>query len=342
MLLEVQAGAQHPGRVEEGVAVHDAVPDELGVLEAGDHAEHPLLLPPFQVGLEAHDIIQRPLLIFSPELDVGPRAVARAGVDEAHRAQRAEPHGVRAPRRHDLDGHTALIDRDGVGLLAVGVGVGLCALLCPCIKIVEGSALGRGQRSVEGLVLGLIEGAVEVVGLAPVVPGGGKDLLVVEALRRHDGGHSVIEVEALISGEASDLVRQRAVGQRAGGHEDRGALINVLHPLAVDGDARAFLHHPGDFGAEGVAVYRQRTACGHAGRLGGIQELAAHPAHLLLQQAGGGVQPLGLEAVGADQLRETLALVGRGEVCGLLLVKLHLHALARQPEGRFAARQTGA
>lgn len=149
-------------------------------------------------------------------------------------------------------------------------------------------------------------------------------------------------MEALISGEASDLVRQRAVGQRAGGHEDGGALINVLHPLAVDGDARAFLHHPGDFGAEGVAVYRQRTACGHAGRLGGIQELAAHPAHLLLQQAGGGVQPLGLEAVGADQLRETLALVGRGEVCGLLLVKLHLHAPARQPEGRFAARQTGA
>ena len=268
--------------------------------------------------------------------------MARAGVDEAHRAQRAEPHGVRAPRRHDLDGHTALIDRDGVGLLAVSVGVGLCALLCPCIKIVEGSALGRGQRGVEGLVLGLIEGAVEVVCLAPVVPGGGKDLLVVEALRRHDGGHGVIEVKALISGEASDLVRQRAVGQRAGGHEDGGALINVLHPLAVDGDARAFLHHPGDFGAEGVAVYRQRTACGHAGRLGGIQELAAHPAHLLLQQAGGGVQPLGLEAVGANQLCEPLALVGRGEVCGLLLVKLHLHVPARQPEGRFAARQTGA
>ena len=72
-----------------------------------------------------------------------------------------------------------------------------------------------------------------------------------------------------------------------------------------------------------------------------IQELTAHPAHLLFQQAGGGVQTLGFQAVGADELREALALVGRGEVSGLLLVELHLHAFARQPEGRFAARQTG-
>ena len=74
--------------------MHDAVPDELGVPEAGYHAEHPLLLAPFQVCLETHDVIQGPLLIFGPELDVGPGAVAGAGVDETHRAQRAEPHGV--------------------------------------------------------------------------------------------------------------------------------------------------------------------------------------------------------------------------------------------------------
>ena len=96
--------------------MHDAVPDELGVPEAGYHAEHPLLLAPFQVGLETHDVIQGPLLIFGPELDVGPGAVAGAGVDEAHRAQGAEPHGVGTPGRHDLDGHAALVDRDGISL----------------------------------------------------------------------------------------------------------------------------------------------------------------------------------------------------------------------------------
>ena len=341
VLLEAEPCAQHPGCVEEGVAVHDAVPDKLGVLEAGYHAEHPLLLAPFQVCLETHDVIQGPLLIFGPELNVGPGAVAGAGVDEAHRAQGAEPHGVGTPGGHDLDGHTALVDRDGIGLLAVGIGVGLCALLCARVELMERSSLCRGQRGVECLVLGLVEGTVEVVGLAPVVTGGGKHLLIVEALRRHDGGHGVVEVEALIAGQAADLVRQRTVRQGAGGHEDGGALVDVLHPLPVNGDVRLSLHHPGDFGAEGVAVHGQRTARGHAGRLGGVQELTAHPAHLLFQQAGGGVQTLGFQAVGADELREALALVGRGEVSGLLLVELHLYAFARQPEGRFAACQTG-
>ena len=215
----------------------------------------------------------------------------------------------------------------------MGIGVGLCALLCARVELMERSSLCRGQRGVECLILCLIEGTVEIVGLAPIVTGGGKHLLIVEALRRHDGGHGVVEVEALIAGQAADLVRQRTVGQGAGSHEDGGALVDVLHPLPVNGDVRLSLHHPGDHG--------QRTACGHAGHLGSVQELTAHPAHLLFQQAGGRVQTFGFQAVGADELREALALVGRGEVSGLLLVELHLYAFARQPEGRFAARQTG-
>ena len=83
------------------------------------------------------------------------------------------------------------------------------------------------------------------------------------------------------------------------------------------------------------------AAGGHTGRLGGIEELAAHPAHLLLEQTGSGIQPLGLEAVGADELGKSLALVGRGKVGGFLLIELHLHALARQPERRLAARKAG-
>ena len=142
-------------------------------------------------------------------------------------------------------------------------------------------------------------------------------------------------MEALVAGQAADLVRQRTVGQGAGGHEDGRALVDVLYPLPVNGDVRLSLHHPGHFGAEGVAIHGQRTACGHAGRLSGVQ------AHLLFQQAGGGVQTFGFQAVGADELREALALVGRGEVSGLLLIELHLYAFSRQPEGRFAARQTG-
>ena len=153
----------------------------------------------------------------------------------------------------------------------MGIGVGLCALLGARVELMERSSLCRGQRGVECLILGLVEGTVEIVGLAPVVTGGGKHLLIVEALRRHDGGHGVVEVEALVAGQAADLIRQRTVGQGTGGHEDGGALVDVLHPLPVNGDVRLSLHHPGDFGAEGVAVHGQRTARGHTGRLGGVR-----------------------------------------------------------------------
>ena len=75
--------------------------------------------------------------------------------------------------------------------------------------------------------------------------------------------------------------------------------------------------------------------------LGGGQELAAHPAHLLFEQTGRGIQPFGFQAVGADQLRKALALMGRGKMGRLLLVERDLHALARQPQRRLAARKAG-
>ena len=83
MFFQAQLGAEHPGRIEEGVAVHDTVPHELGIFQPGDHAEHPLLLAPLEVGLEAHDVIQGALLIFGPQLYIGPRTVAGVGIHKA-------------------------------------------------------------------------------------------------------------------------------------------------------------------------------------------------------------------------------------------------------------------
>ena len=339
VFVQEKPGVQHAGRIQEGVAVHDAVAHELGVFKAGDHAENPLLLAPLEVRLEADDVVERPLLVLGAELDVCPRAVAGVGVHQPHRAQRAEAHGVGSAGCHDLDGHTALVDGDGIGFFAVGVRVGLGSLLGPGVELVEGGTLGSGQRGVEGLVLCLIEGAVQVIGFAPVVAGGGKHLVVVEAFGGDDGGDGIVEMQPLVAGQAADLVGQRTVGQRAGGHKDGGAFVDLLHPLPLDGDVRALLHPAGDGGAEGITVHGQRTAGGHAGLLGGGQELAAHPAHLLFEQTGRGIQPFGFQAVGADQLRKALALMGRGKMGGLLLVERDLHALARQPQRRLAARK---
>ena len=55
--LEPVIPVKKPGRIQIRIAVHDAVAQEPGVVKGGDHGEHPLLLRPFQVGLEAHQII---------------------------------------------------------------------------------------------------------------------------------------------------------------------------------------------------------------------------------------------------------------------------------------------
>ena len=72
VFFQVQLSAEHPGRIQKGVAVHDAVPHELRMFQTRDHAEHPLLLAPLEVCLEAHDVIQGALLIFGAQLHVGP------------------------------------------------------------------------------------------------------------------------------------------------------------------------------------------------------------------------------------------------------------------------------
>ena len=337
MVLQVQPAGEHPGGIQEGIPVHDAVADKLGVFQAGNHRKDPLLLPPLEVGLEAHNVVQRPLPVFGPELDIGPGAVAGAGIGETHRPQRAIPHGIRSPGSHDLDGHAALVDGDGVGLFAHRVGVG--GRLGVLVKVVEGRPLGPHQGGMEGLVFRLVEGAVEVVGLAPAIPGRREHLVVVQALGGDNGGHRVVEVEAAVPGKPGDFLGQGPFGEGAGGHQHRLALIDGGNLLPPDGDMGVFLHQPGDRGAEGVPVHRQGAAGRHPHRFSHRQQAAAHPAHFLFQQAGGRVQPVGLEAVGADQLGKTGALVGRGKVGRFLFPEGDLHPLAGQPEGRLASRE---
>ena len=223
----------------------------------------------------------------------------------------------------------------------MGIRVRPGGLLCPGVEVVQGGTLGRSQRFVEGLVLRLIEGAVQIVGLAPAIAGGCKHLVVIQTLGGDDGGYRIVEVQPLVTGQLADLVRQFAVGQGAGSHQDGSALIDVLHRLAVHRDVGARFHPPGDLGAESVAVHGQCTAGGHPGHLCRFQQLAAHAAHLFFQQAGRRVQPLGFQAVGADQFRKALAFVGRGKVHRLLLVQVHPYPFSGQPQRGFTARQTG-
>ena len=153
------------------------------------------------------------------------------------------------------------------------------------------------------------------------------------------GATRVVEVQAAVPGQAGDLSGQRPLGQGTGGDQHRLGLVDGGGLLPADGDVGLGLHQGGDAGAEGVPVHRQGPAGGHPHRLGGGQQAGAHPAHLLFQKARGGVQPLGLEAVGADQLGKAGVLVGGGKMGGLLFVQGDVHPLPGQPEGGLASGQ---
>ena len=202
--------------------------------------------------------------------------------------------------------------------------------------------LGADQGGIEGLVLLLIERAVEVVGLSPAIAGGGKNAVHVQALRCNDGGYRIIKAEPVAAGEGCNGLPQLAVGQGAGGNQNGPILRQGGDFLTVHRDAGVVFHHLGDGLRELVPVHCQGAARRHTGGLGGVQKMGAHGPHFQLEQAGCRVGALRLEGVGADQLGKAGAFVGGGKTGGFLLVQIHGHTMVRQPEGGLTAGQSGA
>ncbi|MNJ64501.1 hypothetical protein D3C77_604550 [compost metagenome] len=117
---------------------------ELGVLQAGDHAEDVGLGAVFQLGLEADHVEQGAQGIVLTQLHDGvglDRRVVLVG--QADGLHRAVTQGLAAALGHDLDRQAAVEIGDVLPLLEVG--------------------LGTVQQGVdEGLVLGLVHRAVDV------------------------------------------------------------------------------------------------------------------------------------------------------------------------------------
>ena len=147
------------GGVDERIPMHDAVPEKLGVLQAGNHAENAFLLAKCKVGLKSDEIVCRACSVFRPELHGCPRPSTRTGI--------GQPHGL----------HGSVPDR-----VVAGTGNFLGGLAClekiASLKILEHHALRPYQLVDERIVFILGEWGVQVI---PV------RLIIVAGLREHDG-----------------------------------------------------------------------------------------------------------------------------------------------------------
>ena len=304
--------------------MHDAVADELRVFQGGDHGEHPLLLGPLQVGLEAHQVVDSAVGIVPAQLYHGKGLPARLWIPQAPGFQGPVAQGLLPPAGHDLHRHTALKD-----MLV--------------LKAVDLRLLGGAQLGPEGQVLLLGHGAVDIVGGALVVPGGKEGAVHIHALKGDQGGGGVKEVEVMaLREELPDGLRQRGGGQRPGGHDHM--------PLRRDGGDLPLLHGNEGVAAnllgnglgKAVAIHRQGAPRLHPVPVGTGQDERAHPPQLLLQQPHRVLQLVGAQGVGAHQLPKPGGVVGGGHFFRLHLPQDHGDAPPGQLPGGLRAGQARA
>ncbi len=155
------------------------------------------------------------------------------------------------------------------------------------------------------------------------------------ASKKCSAGLPVIPASAAIragAGQGARRQQPQVVGLR-------GQLAD-LTPLHADqwlgGDR---LLHPG---REFVAVHGQRRARRHGSRAGAVQQAAAQPVHLVLEQLAGGGRGGALEGIGADDLGQAAAAVGGSRDVGAHLHQAAADAAGRQLQRRLAAGQAAA
>ena len=300
--LQPQLFVQKLGTVQIGVAVQTAQARELGVLQAGDHAEDLGLRPVLQLGLEADHVEQGSKRIVLAQLDDGvglDQRIARIG--QADRLHRAVPQGLATTLCHDLDRQAAIEIGDVLPVLELG--------------------LGTAQQGVdEGLVLGLVHRAVDVGGgvaartfliIPRLTPGD----VEVDRIGVNDGGDGVEEAQGLLARRLQDRVGQGGGGQGAGSDDD---IVPLLRRQAGD----LFAHDRdqgvgGQFGGhrlgEGVAVHGQGAAGGYLIDVAAGHDDRIQRPHLGVQQADRIELPVvRAEGVGADQLGQAVGVVGVG------------------------------
>ena len=307
--------------IDEGVAVHDAIPEELALLKTWDHAEHTALLRPGEVCLEAHKVVGRALPVLSAQLHHRPRPAPRARVDDADRLEGTETKGVVAGARNLLSRLTGL------------------EKLAP-LEITQDGPLGAHKLVDESVVFLFVHGTVEIVVAIPlVITGHGEDLLAVKRRGIDDGRGGIEERQLLASHKALDRLGKGTRAQRSRRHDDRAALGKLDHFLSDEFDERLGSHNLLDERGEDVPVNRKGASRRHRSLLGKPDKGRPQTRKLSLQQAGSRVGAQGLEGVRAYELSQVVGLMRSRSCLGTHLVELHGNAPLCKRQGAFATCQ---
>ena len=276
--------------------MHHPVTGEFRAVQGRDHPEHPLLLSEFQIGLKTYQIEQGAVGVFHTQLEDRPGPVAGAGIPQPHRLHRAETDGIQPPGGQHLDGHTTLVH--------------------PPLPVerVLGGGFRRHQGGVKGLVFLLVQRTVDVIprsALLPVIAGGTESAGHVHTFGGDDGGRCVEKAQ----GAAAQLPQgggQRLRGQRAGGDDRRQRRRQIVQTALLHPDEGMGADPVCDIGGKAVPIHGQGSPGGNRADSRSFHTQRAQPPHFLLEQARGAVRPGCLQGVGADQLRENRAVMGRG------------------------------
>jgi hypothetical protein len=347
---------EHRRPVDVRVPVNESEAHELGLLEARHQAEDAGLLAPLQLRLtpDEAEMVRGEVVLAQLQHRVRPAAGAR--VHQAHRLHRTEAQRVLPAFRHHLDRQAPLEE-----------------LLL--LEVVDRRALGMDERLVEDAVLGLVEGAVQVVARigrrvvfrlgdltifrlrklpifrwsgvqAPSPTRGPKHPRSVDRLREDDGADGIVEVQVGLADERRHLLGERRGRERPGGDDDwrgRGDIRgDGAHFLADQRDQRVLAHRARDPFRKTLAIDRERSARRHPHLVGHPHHQRAEPTHFFFQEPDGVVEFVAAERVAADEFREVGRAVHLGGAHRPHLVDGHRNASrGRLPRG-LAARQAAA
>ena len=234
-----------------------AVPDELGVLQTRDHAQHASLFGEAHVILKSHQIVAAAPQVFLTKLHrrVWPSSGLRVG--QANRFHGPEAKSLTPAPSQFFYGKASFEKRR------------------PVFRDVRGHAGPAKKRIHESLVLRFVERAIHVVVTAVdrlAIARSAKSDRHVDGVRFNDRADAVIEEQPVNAGESSNFLRESIARQRSGG-DDRNRMFRKARELA----AAQFNQRVGFDGAcnpvrEPLAIHRERVATGNPGRLCAIQK----------------------------------------------------------------------